>query len=267
LVSFSSRTAGELAPSTGRYLVVRKFTYTICRGDILRGLASRYGVALSALTSANQLKLDSILRPGEILQIDNLHVVPQRLTDGIIVNSPQRLLFLFQAGNLITSYPVALGRPDWPTPTGDFKITAMQQDPPWIVPASIQREMAKRGEKIVAWVAPGSHNPLTLYAIFLNAPGYLIHGTDRPSSIYHFRSHGCLRLGSIDITSLFNQVSSGEPVKIIYPPLSVACLPDGQIFLEVDRDAYHQARDPFTAVQVVARTAHSSNAIAWPASG
>jgi L,D-transpeptidase ErfK/SrfK len=262
-LSLSTRAAGELAPGAGGYLVGRVFTYVVGPRDTLRALASRYGVAVSVLATANHLTQYSLLWPGEILQIDDRHVVPQTLTNGILINIPQRLLFVFAAGHVISCYPVALGRPDWPTPTGDFEITAMQQHPPWIVPVSVQRAMSRRGEYVVAWVAPGPHNPLGRYAIFLDAPGYLIHGTDRPFSIYHFSSHGCIRLGAASIASLFNQVSTNEEVKIVYQPVSLACAPDGQVFLEVDADAYHQESDPFSALQAAAQAAHITNAIDW----
>jgi L,D-transpeptidase ErfK/SrfK len=82
------------------------------------------------------------------------------------------------------------------------------------VPVSIQQEMWRRAaEEAVTWVPPGPRNPLGRYAILLNAGGGLIHGTDRPSSIYRSASHACIRLSAADIASLFNQVSLGEEVK------------------------------------------------------
>jgi L,D-transpeptidase ErfK/SrfK len=63
----------------------------------------------------SRLTLSSILYDGEVQQIDNRHVVPQMLTNSILINLPQRLLFVFEASRLITCYPVALGRSDWST--------------------------------------------------------------------------------------------------------------------------------------------------------
>jgi L,D-transpeptidase ErfK/SrfK len=136
-----------------------------------------------------------------------------------------------------------------------------QQAPAWIVPVSIPRAMLRHGENVVVWVAPGPHNPLGHYAISLGAPGYLIHGTDRPRGIYHFSSHGCIRLGSVGIASPFSQVSTDEPVKIIYQPICLVCLPDGRIFLEVGSDAYHRVPDPFSIFKATAQTVQVANAI------
>jgi LysM domain len=92
VVSVSSGTAGKLAPCDRGQLAGREFTCDIHPGDTLNGMASRYGLALSVLTSANHLKPDSILRPGEIL--DNRHVVQQTLTYRIFIHIPQRRIFL-----------------------------------------------------------------------------------------------------------------------------------------------------------------------------
>ncbi len=250
---------------TGPYgdLVGADFAYVVQPRDTLNRLSSRYGVPVSVLASSNHLKPGQVLRPGQIVQIDDRHVVPQRLDTGILINIPQRLLFVFDDGVLIGAYPVALGRPSWPTPVGDFQIVGKVKNPPWIVPASIQRVMKDRGEHVITRIGPGPHNPLGKYAIFLSAPGYLIHGTDRPSSIYHFVSHGCIRLGAADIEALFHQVFVGEEVKIIYQPLSVTSLPDGRIFLESDPDIYDQAPGAETAARAAAASAKLAQAVNW----
>jgi hypothetical protein len=56
VVSFSPPAAGELAPSAEGHLVGQQSTYDIYPRDTLSGLARRYALALSALTSANDLK-------------------------------------------------------------------------------------------------------------------------------------------------------------------------------------------------------------------
>ena len=56
--------------------------------------------------------------------VDNRHIVPQGYDDGIVVNLPQRRLFLFRNGALKHSYPVAVGSEGWKTPVGDFVTSA-----------------------------------------------------------------------------------------------------------------------------------------------
>jgi L,D-transpeptidase ErfK/SrfK len=69
----------------------------------------------------------------------------------------------------------------------------------------------------------------------LSIPGYGIHGTIAPTSIYRFRTHGCIRLHADDIAALFSEIAPGTAGLIIYQPLLVARL-GSQLFLEVHRD-------------------------------
>jgi L,D-transpeptidase ErfK/SrfK len=66
-----------------------------------------------------------------------------------------------------------------------------------------------------------------------------------PSSIYHFATHGCVRLHPDDVEDLFPFVSVGERGQIIYEPVLVAF--DGtDVFLEVHPDRYHRSPHPLS---------------------
>jgi hypothetical protein len=45
--------------------------------------------------------------------------------------------------------------------------------------------------------------------------GFGIHGTDRPDSVGHNASHGCIRLRNRDIEDLFRRVKVGDRVSLI----------------------------------------------------
>jgi L,D-transpeptidase ErfK/SrfK len=72
-------------------------------------------------------------------------------------------------------------------------------------------------------------------------PGYGIHGTIAPASIYHFQTHGCIRAHPDDIAGLFDEVSPGTPGLLVYQRLLIAN-GGGRVFLEVHPDAYK--KDP-----------------------
>src|SRR5262249_13632826 len=178
---------------------------------------------------------------GDTIHINNRHIVPLEEPDSIAVNLPQRMLFHFQDGELSGAYPVAVGRPgkQWQTPIGLFTVIQMRRDPAWRVPWSIRRENQAAGRAVVDEIEPGPTNPLGKYWIGLSAPVIGIHGTNRPSSVYSYRSHGCVRLRPDDIEALFNGVDLEDRVNIIYMPLILARLDDGRIFLESGKDIYH----------------------------
>lgn len=66
---------------------------------------------------------------------------------------------------------------------------------------------------------PGPDNPLGDYAMILDIPGYLIHGTNRPQGVGMRVSHGCIRMLPDDIEDLIYRVPVDTPVRLINQPL------------------------------------------------
>src|SRR5688572_29323695 len=132
--------------------------YRVASGDTLALVAARFGLEPAVLARDNSLTATARLKPGDTLEIDNRHIVPVSatgMTDGIIINLPQRRLFLFKGGSLKDSYPVAVGSGGWRTPVGEFTVQNMEVDPTWDVPKSIQAEMASKGKRVLTKVLPG----------------------------------------------------------------------------------------------------------------
>jgi L,D-transpeptidase ErfK/SrfK len=212
--------------------------YRVMSGDTLALVAARFGLEPAVLARDNGLAAGARLKPGDTLSIDNRHIVPSGtgITDGIVVNLPQRRLFLFKGGALKDSYPIAVGSTGWRTPVGNFSIQTLEVDPTWDVPKSIQAEMASKGKRVLTRVPPGPDNPLgTRWIGITSSIG--IHGTNAPSSIFKYATHGCIRMSIEDVEHLFAQVSKGMPVSIIYEPI-LAVNDGGEIFVEVHRDPY-----------------------------
>jgi L,D-transpeptidase ErfK/SrfK len=218
-------------------------TYLTQPGDSLTTIAARFGVEVEALADDNALPPASRLRLKQVLRIDNRHIVPAALADGILINIPQRMLFVSVAGRFAAAYPVAIGAADWRTPTGSYEISSKEVDPSWEVPASIQREMAQGGRAIITFVPPGPANPLGDRWIGLRDSSVGIHGTNHPASIYRFTTHGCIRLHPDDARALFDLVEIGTPVRIIYETVLVAIDDTGRVWLEVHPDVYRRAGD------------------------
>jgi L,D-transpeptidase ErfK/SrfK len=248
--SLQRSTAGE--PTA--LLVGREFDYTVQRGDSLSGIGARYGVSAKALASRNGIRLSTRLRPGQVLRVDNRHIVPATLENGILINLPQRLLFLFEDGRLVAWYPVAVGQPDWQTPTGSFRVMTRETDPVWDVPVSIQREMARKGEPVRKKVPPGPDNPLGEYWIGLSATCCGIHSTNAPQSVYQFQTHGCVRMNPEDAEDLFYRIEVGVPVEIIYEPVLVGRNADGTTLVEVHPDIYNRLGSRFERAAEIAET-------------
>jgi len=249
--------------SIARGVVGGEFTYVVRKGDTLTSISARFGVSEKILARENRLGRPYRLRPGNQLKVANLHLVPQALADGILINIPQRMLFLLRDAKVVNAYPVSLGRHDWQTPTGSFFILSREENKTWIVPPSIQEEMRRAGRPILTRVPPGPDNPLGRYWMGLSVPGYGIHGTNAPASIYRMRTHGCIRLHPDDAEALYGQVSLNMPVKIIYAPVLVAALEDRPILVEVNPDVYNRGVDALRALHDIAREQGLEADIDW----
>lgn len=237
--------------------------YTVQAGDTLSSIGARFGTEVAGIARLNGLSATAHLKPGDTLKIDNRHIVPESLETGILINVPQRMLYYFQSGQLAAHYPVGLGRPDWETPRGSFTVLVREENPTWDVPVSIQEEMRREGKEVVTRVPPGPDNPLGHYWLGLSLPGIGIHGTIAPSSVYKFRSHGCIRLHADDIAELFPRIGAQETGKIIYLPVLLAQLADGRIMLEVHRDVYKRGGNPLKRAQNLAAQAGITDLIDW----
>src|SRR5689334_15941083 len=121
----------------------------------------------------------------------------------IVINVPARRLSLVQGQTLLRAYPVAVGRPWTQTPRGHFAILQKAKDPTW----------APKGRPAVP---PGPNNPLGHRWMRISPDGYGIHATNEPASIGQARSHGCIRMSRPDAEDLFDRVTVGTPVDIVY---------------------------------------------------
>jgi L,D-transpeptidase ErfK/SrfK len=262
-LNLGSPTAGQDLPWLSSGLVGGEFEYKAQRRDSLTGIGARFGVERSVLARNNNLDPAARLKLGQVLLVDNRHIVPQTLKDGILINLPQRMLFNFVQGKLASHYPVGLGRRDWPTPTGRFVIISKEENPIWDVPKTIQEEMRREGKVVKTKVPPCPENPLGIYWMALSIAGYGIHGTIAPASIYQFQTHGCVRLHPDDISELFRRVSIGTPGEIVYEPVLLAKLDGDRIYLEVHNDVYRKGGNFLKNVQNFVSNYGLSSAVDW----
>ena len=232
-------------------LVGGRIVYDVKAGDTLASISARFGVAQPSLTEMNRLAQPGRLIVGQPLVIDNTHLVLVDPRVSLTINIAQRLLVLAEPDR-VTAYPVTVGLRTWPTPVGAFTIVEKETNPAWDVPISIQREMEAQGRPVITRMAPSPLNPLGAHWLRLSRPGIGIHGTNAPTSIYRFASHGCIRMHPDDVAELFGRVSRGTTGVLLYQPVIVGTV-DGRIWLEVNRDEYRRAPNPLQYIREAAQ--------------
>lgn len=125
----------------------------------------------------------------------------------LVLKLSKRRVYVYRGDNVEVSYPVAIGKKGWETPTGEFKILQMIRNPSWQHP----------------WKGtispPGDDNPLGRRWIAFwydektkNAIGF--HGTPNERLIGQAVSHGCVRMRNKDVEALFEKVAIGTPVTV-----------------------------------------------------
>ena len=253
--------AGAQSIDGAAALVGGRIVYEVKAGDSLAAIGARFGVARATLIEMNQLTSPYVLAAGQSLVVDNTHIAVANLQVGITINIAQRLLVLTE-GERARAYPITVGRRTWPTPVGAFTIMSKETDPVWDVPVSIQREMEQQGKPVISRMAASPANPLGRHWLGLSLPGLGIHGTNAPSSIYAFASHGCIRMHPDDIADLFSRVSVGTTGVLIYQPVIVAEI-DGRIWVEAHPDEYRRVTDAMGSVRDAADRAGLGAVIDW----
>lgn len=227
--------------------------YQVRRGDTLLAIAGRFGADWQTVARANGLKNPDRLYPGQRLAVSVRRILPALLADGIVINIPEAMLYLFRDGRVLFSAGVGLGKPGrWRTPAGSFRIVSKERHPTWEVPRSIQQEMEAEGRVVLTRVPPGPDNPLGEFWLGLSIPGYGIHGTIAPASIGQFQSHGCIRLHPDDIRRLFALVEVGTPGIVVYEAAKPAVAGE-QLYLEAHPDVYGLKRPVLPEVEASVR--------------
>lgn len=108
----------------------------------------------------------------------------------IVIDVAKRSLILYEDGQEICKYPVAVGKSSTPSPLGEWKVV----------------------HKSTNW-----GNGFGTRWMGLNVPWGIfgIHGTNKPGSIGSFASHGCIRMFNRDVEKLYPLVPWGCKVKIV----------------------------------------------------
>jgi L,D-transpeptidase ErfK/SrfK len=161
--------------------------HTIKRGETLYSISRDYRVSFAQLLAANpSITNQSMIYVGQTLTIPGLPN-PESIPYRIVISRSKRTLQLFRSNTLVKTYPIAVGKMLTQTPVGNFVVVNRQPNP---------------------------GGPFGAMWLSLSKQGYGIHGTNDPSSIGKFVSHGCVRMHNQDVLELARQIPNGTRVTI-----------------------------------------------------
>ena len=128
----------------------------------------------------------------------------------IIVDTPNKFLFLVQGDGKALRYGIGVGKPGF-TWSGVKTVSAKKEWPDWTPPA----EMLARRPDLPRHMEGGPQNPLGARAMYLGSSLYRIHGSNEPWTIGTNVSSGCIRMRNEDVIDLYGRVNVGARVVVI----------------------------------------------------
>jgi L,D-transpeptidase ErfK/SrfK len=254
---FASRPLYAYPLPSGRDDIIGTLTtYKIQKGDTLLDVGRWFGLSAKEISDANG-HMDWWLPPvGRVVILPTAHILPDSPRSGIILNVPEMRLYYYypsptyarrrrgkltatayHGARVVYTFPVGLGRFDWKTPLGMWRVTAKIKNPIWVMPEDIYQEHLERDGEADRVVPAGPDNPLGLFKLDLSIPEYGLHGTNVPWGVGMTVSHGCVRLFPEDIERLYSKTPVGTPGEFVYQPVKFGWRGDS-LYVEVHDDLY-----------------------------
>ncbi|WP_442936916.1 L,D-transpeptidase [Nostoc sp.] len=123
----------------------------------------------------------------------------------VVVVLSDRRTYVYAGDEVIASYPIAVGKKGWETPTGSFQVMHMRHYPIWRHP--ITGKVFQAGTD-----SPLGDRWIGFWSDGRNEIGF--HGTPDIDLVGTAVSHGCLRMRNADVRMLYEQVSLGTTVVV-----------------------------------------------------
>ncbi|MFA7405557.1 MAG: L,D-transpeptidase family protein [Pelobacteraceae bacterium] len=208
---------------------------TLEKGDTLPDIARHFSLGLNGVSAANPGVDIWAPEGGERITLPLSFILPDAPRKGIVINLAAMRLFQFKGNGeslAVLTYPAGVGTEERPSPRGLMRVERKVYRPTWHVPTSIARDHLKKGDPLPASVPPGPQNPLGEYALYLSAPSYLIHGTNKPASIGLRATNGCIRLYPENVKKLYENTPAKTAVSMVNQPYLLG-QSNGVVYLEV----------------------------------
>lgn len=215
-------------------VVGRMQRHRIVGKETLLDLTRRHGLGYAELVAANP-GVDVWL-PGEgtLVELPTAHLLPvdgrKPRPRGLLINLADQRLYVFPEDphEPIESFAIGVSRDGWSTPLGSTRVVRKAEAPIWYPTKSAKREDPTLPDAVRA----GPENPLGEFALYLDWPRYLIHGTNEPDGVGRRVSRGCIRLYPEGIERVFALTAVGAPVRVVHEPVKIARI-GRDVYLEV----------------------------------
>lgn len=154
-------------------------------------------------------------------RIESGRLVPGDGDVKITINLPAFQMTLWQSGKEISSYPIGIGKIDYPVAISLRQASSIDWNPVWIPPSSdwIEQSSTVKAGEIVLPTDP--RNPLGKVKIPLGY-GYLIHQAKGLADMGGLVSHGCIRVMQRDLYDLTEKIAAARSLDVTPTQIAAA---------------------------------------------
>lgn len=151
---------------------------------------------LTAEKIVSQKTWTEITKNLELKTVTNEKLDPPTGEIAVIIDVTKRTLTIFSDNEMFKQYPCAVGKPETPTPVGNWKVK----------------------HKAMNW---GTGFGTRWHGLNVSWGIFGVHGTNKPGSIGNYASHGCIRMWNKSVEEIYPWIPKGAPVYIVGNPFGV----------------------------------------------
>jgi lipoprotein-anchoring transpeptidase ErfK/SrfK len=180
----------------------------------LDALAEKFHTSKRFLQAINPEVVFDTVKPGSVILAPRV-LDPVKLSfRSLRVDLGKKVIFLIGADGRTTGLVhCSIAANVAKRPSGEGQVVVVAPNPNYTFNPESWPEVHNVARTLL--IPPGPRNPVGLYWIGLNLPGYGIHGTPIPENIGKTGSHGCFRLANWDAVRLGSVVRVGMRVEFI----------------------------------------------------
>lgn len=186
----------------------------MCYESLEEKLSERFHITPELLQKLNPDADLSTLSAGDRIAVPAVRdrAAPRGDIARLVVSDEGYYLHALDAqGRILYHFPTTLGSDYSPSPSGDYRVTAIAPDPTWHYQPDILEGVPDDEEDAI--IPPGPNNAVGVVWMALSKPHYGIHGTNAPETIGYATSNGCVRLTNWDAEFLSGLAPEGVQVE------------------------------------------------------
>jgi lipoprotein-anchoring transpeptidase ErfK/SrfK len=177
-------------------------------------LAEEFHCSAAVLSALNDHADLARLKVGDRVAVPTVAPSENRRAAQLEINLAEKAIRCFdEDGRTVALFHCSIAREADHRPLGRLKVVSVTRNPQYLFDPAMWPEARSIHHKLV--IPPGPRNPVGLYWIALDRPGYGIHGAANPELIGKTGSHGCFRLTNWDAVRLSRMVRPGTRVDVV----------------------------------------------------